>query len=112
MNKPCASLLLAGVLLAFPATADETATHPFSIHDMLAMDRISDAQVSPDCRQIVFTLRTNDLQANRGRTDLWLVGTDGAGLRRLTSHPASDGNPRWSGEGLSIWFLSSRSVTG
>ncbi len=84
-------------------------THPLSIHDMLAMERISDLQVSPDGKRIVFVLRTTDLEANRGRTDLWLVGVDGSGLKRLTTHPASDFNPRWSSDGQEIWFLSTRS---
>ena len=84
-------------------------THPFSVHDMLAMDRISDPQVSPDGKQIVFVLRKTDLDANRGRTDLWLVDLDGKNLRQLTSDPAGDFNPRWSSTGESIWFLSTRS---
>jgi dipeptidyl aminopeptidase/acylaminoacyl peptidase len=91
------------------ATAEPDSTHPFSVHDMLAMKRISDHQVSPDGRRIVFTLRTTDLDANRGRTDLWLVGVDGTGLRRLTAHPDADTNPRWAPDGRSIYFLSSRS---
>ena len=84
-------------------------THPFSVHDMLAMYRISDPQVSPDGKWIVFTLRKTDLEANRGRTDLWLVDIDGINLRQLTSHPASDFTPRWSPCGKFIWFLSTRS---
>ncbi|HEX9972573.1 MAG TPA: hypothetical protein VGD14_10935 [bacterium] len=89
------------------AFAEET--HPFSVHDMLAMDRISDPQVSPDGKWIVFTLRKTDLDANRGRTDLWLVDVEGKNLRQLTSHPAGDFNPRWSSCGKYIWFLSTRS---
>ncbi len=84
-------------------------THPFSVHDMLAMDRISDPQVSPDGKWIVFTLRKTDLDANRGRTDLWLVDVEGKNLRQLTSHPAGDFNPRWSSCGKYVWFLSTRS---
>jgi dipeptidyl aminopeptidase/acylaminoacyl peptidase len=83
--------------------------HPFSVQDMLAMDRISDSQVSPDGRSILFNLRETDLSANRGRTDLWIVGTDGQGLRRLTSNPASDFNGRWAPDGKSVYFLSTRS---
>ena len=93
--------------LSLPAVAQQM--HPFSIHDMLAMDRISDPQVSPDGQWIAFVVRTTDLEANRGRTDLWLVGRDGAGLRPLTSHPDSDSNPRWGPDSRSVWFLSSRS---
>ena len=83
--------------------------HPFSVHDMLAMNQISDPHVSPDGLKIVFTVRTADMEENRGRTDLWLVNTDGKGLKQLTAHPASDFNPRWSPCGKYIWFLSTRS---
>jgi len=101
-------LLLIAALLATPLVAAETETHPFSIHDMLAMDRISDPNVSPGGDRIVFTLRTTDLEANRGRTDLWLVGVDGTGLQRLTTNPAAEWNPRWSSDGRSVFFLSTR----
>ena len=84
-------------------------THPLTIHDMLAMDRISDSQVSPDGKWIAFTVRETDLAANRGRTDIWLVGTDGKGLRRLTNHPAADFNGRWTPCSQWIFFLSTRS---
>ena len=73
------------------------------------MDRISDPQVSPDGSRIVFVVRETDLEANRGRTDLWLVQTDGTALARLTSHPENDSNPRWAPDGKSVWFISSRS---
>lgn len=95
-----------GVPAAF---ASDEATHPFSVHDILAMKRISDPQASPDGKTIVFALRTTDLEANKGRTDLWLVNVDGTGLLRLTSHPTSESNPRWSRDGKSIYFLSARS---
>jgi dipeptidyl aminopeptidase/acylaminoacyl peptidase len=84
-------------------------THPFSVHDMLAMDRISDAVVSPDGAQVLFSRRTTDLEANKGRTDLWTMNVDGSNLRQLTTDAAGDWNGRWASDGRSIWFLSSRS---
>jgi dipeptidyl aminopeptidase/acylaminoacyl peptidase len=84
-------------------------SHPFSVHDMLAMDRISEPQVSPDGTHIVFTVRTTNLDDNRGATDLWLVRADGSGLRRLTSHPAGDHSARWARDGQAVFFLSTRS---
>ena len=103
----CFCVITATLLSSASLSAQET--HPFSVHDMLAMDRISGPEVSPDGSRIVFVLRKTDLEANRGRTDLWLVGVDGEGLRRLTSHEASDFNPRWSAAGKSVFFLSTRS---
>jgi dipeptidyl aminopeptidase/acylaminoacyl peptidase len=93
--------------LAAPAHA--AGPHPFSVHDLVALERVSEPQVSPDGRQVAFVVRATDLEANRGNPDLWLVGMDGSGLRQLTTHETSDNQPRWSAEGESLWFLSTRS---
>lgn len=82
--------------------------HPFSVGDMLAMDRISEPQVSPDGKLIVFVLKKTELEKNKLLSDLWLVGVDGKGLRRLTSHPGNDSNPRWAADGKMVWFISDR----
>jgi len=83
--------------------------HAFSVDDMLAMDRISDPQVSPDGKWIVFVVHKVDLEADRLRADLWLVTTDGSRLHRLTSDPESDLNGRWAPDSKTIYFLSKRS---
>ncbi len=103
------ALFLGLSLLVCAPAVQAGETHPFSVHDMLAMDRISDPQVSPDGSLVVFGLRTTDLEANRGRSDLWLVGTDGTGLRQLTTSTAGEWNARWAPDGKSIYFLSTRS---
>ncbi len=103
------SLFLIAIIGAAAQTAFAGDTHPFNIHDMLAMDRIGDAHVSPDGRHVVFTVRSTDLDANKGRTDLWLATTDGTEIRQLTTNPAADVNPRWTPDGSEIYFLSSRS---
>ncbi len=104
MNRVCWILT---VLIGACSVAG--ASHPFSIHDMLAMDRISDFHVSPDGTRIVFVVRKTDLEANKGRTDLWMVDAQGRGLRQLTTALEADFNPRWSPDGQSVWFLSTRS---
>lgn len=84
-------------------------THPFSVNDMLAMERLSDPQMAPDGSTVAFTVRTTDLAANRGRTDLWSVPVEGGSPRRLTTHEAADFHPRWSPDGRDLFFLSTRS---
>jgi len=112
MTSPLQSLAAASLacLALVPAVrgANED-PHPFSVHDMLAMQRISDAQVSPDGTHVTFTLRTTDLEANRGRTDVWLAAVDGSTTRRLTTNEAADWGARWMPDGRSIVFLSTRS---
>ena len=102
-------LFLLLISVGFSGAIEAENTHLFSIHDMLAMDRLSDPQVSPDGNWIAFVLHKTDLEANRGRTDIWLVGTDGENLRRLTSYQAGDTNPRWAPDSKSLYFLSTRS---
>ena len=83
--------------------------HPFSVHDMLAMDRISDPHLSPDGKLIAFTLRKTDLKENKGKTDLYLIDADDNNLRQLTTHNGADFNPRWTPDSTTIYFISTRS---
>jgi dipeptidyl aminopeptidase/acylaminoacyl peptidase len=78
--------------------------------DLNLMARVSDPQVSPNGKFVVYTQRETDLEANKGRTDLWLVDltNEDAKPRRLTQHSANDTHPRWSKDGTSIYFLSAR----
>ncbi len=101
----CVSVLLA--LLAMPSTG-LAAPHPFTAQDLWSMDRVFGPAVSPDGERVVFVVRSTDFGADRGRTDLWLMRSDGSGLRRLTSHEAGDVSPMWTPDG-SVLFLSSRS---
>jgi len=102
-------LLFLGILAlaALPSSAEDS--HPFNVHDLVAMARLSDPQVSPDGLSVAYVLRTTDLEADKGRTDLWSVSIDGGTPRQLTTDPASDDSPRWSPDGSALYFLSSRS---
>jgi dipeptidyl aminopeptidase/acylaminoacyl peptidase len=103
------SLTVFAPLASSAETAPAVETHPFSVQDLVTMERISDPQASPDGRWVAFVLRSTDLDADRGRTDLWRVAVDGNGLARLTTHEAGDFNPRWAADGASLYFLSTRS---
>ena len=91
-----------------PAPIAPTTPHPFAAEDLLAMDRISDPNPSPDGSRIAFVLRHTELEANKGRTDIYTVGADGGPPTRLTDDPAGDNSPRFSPDGKTIYFLSSR----
>ncbi len=101
------------MLLLFVAilTVNSQATnpHPFSVHDMLAMDRISDPRVSPDGRLVAFSVSVTDLEANRRRSDIYLAAIDGSFVRQMTTDPASDTQACWSPDSKSLYFVSARS---
>lgn len=89
--------------------AGDEVPHPFSAQDLVMLDRVSDLQLSPGGDWLVCTLRSTDLEANRGRTDLWLIATADGSAHRLTAHPENDSSPRWAPDGRAVFFVSSRS---
>ena len=107
--------VLAVAAITQPAAADAASPKGFTADDLVRLARVSDPQVSPDGRRVAYTLRETDLEADRGRTDLWVLELaarprDGVSSppRRLTQHPASDSAPRWAPDGRGLYFLSSR----
>jgi dipeptidyl aminopeptidase/acylaminoacyl peptidase len=103
-------LLLSCAFCLSAAAADDPRV--FTPKDLNALARVSDPQVSPDGHRAVYAQRETDFDANRGRSDLWLLNLDdGAKPRRLTQHSSNDTHPRWSVDGTNIYFLSARGGT-
>ena len=65
----------------------------------------SDPVISPDGRKIVFTV--GDISAGSA-SPLWIVNSDGTGLKQLTTDGANDMRPTWSPDGAHIAFVSTR----
>jgi dipeptidyl aminopeptidase/acylaminoacyl peptidase len=90
-----------------PAIAPAGA-HPFSVLDMLEVDRVSSPTLSPDGKRVVYVVRETDMQANVGRTSLWLAALDGSAPVVLDRHAKGASAPQWSPDGAHIYFVSSR----
>ena len=103
---------VAGLAGAASSPAPEP-TLPFTIQDMVRMERISDVAVAPDGKHVAFTQRTTDMEANKGRTSVWLLDTGkrGATPLRLTDGGPNSNSAEWSKDGKFIYFLSNRSGT-
>jgi len=95
-------------VLALAAAIAAAEPHPFTVNDLVAMQRISDPQASPAGDRVAFVVTTMDLEANRGTSDLWLTTLEQGQARQLTTNPAGDWSPRWADENT-MYFLSTRS---
>ena len=108
--KCCCAALFIGALLNQILTAQPPQPHPFTVHDMLQMDRLGAPYPSPDGQWIAFTVRSWDAASNQTTTNLWLASTDGATLRQLTTTQGkSNFSPAWSPDSRTLAFVSNRS---
>lgn len=82
---------------------------PFTISDLYKIKNVSDPQISPDGNKIVFTVTEYFLEKGTTNSDLFLIDINGGNLRQLTQSEEADYHPRWSDDGRTIFFLSSRS---
>jgi dipeptidyl aminopeptidase/acylaminoacyl peptidase len=79
--------------------------------DYFAFHFLSDAQVSPDGKQVAYVLTAIDREHNRRNSSIWIVSVDGRSApRRLTAEGFNSNSPRWSSDGSRLAFLSSRST--
>ncbi len=109
---PWGMLALCAAALGVPplrGAALEGSRGPFTVEDLMVLKRISDPQVSPDGRYLVFVQRETDLAANRSRSTLWLMAVAANAHPQLLIDAGGDSSPRWGPDSRTLYFLSSRS---
>jgi dipeptidyl aminopeptidase/acylaminoacyl peptidase len=101
---------------AASAPAENTGSAPqgvaqaFTVDDLVRLKRLGEPRVSADGHYVAYVLRELDVEANKMRSDIWLLDLSqkDAQPRRLTSDPANDSSPRWAPDSHTLYFLSTR----
>jgi len=116
VDRLSALLLLAACALGSAAAAPAPKTsaaadaQPFSVQDLVRLERISELAVSPDGKRVAYTLRSTDMDANKGRTAVWLLDArKRTPAVRLTDVAANSNAAEWSADGRYLYYLSNRS---
>jgi dipeptidyl aminopeptidase/acylaminoacyl peptidase len=73
----------------------------FTTEHFLDLERIGDAQISPDGNRIIYTRQQANRIDDRWEPSLWIVNGDGSQNRFL----AKGGNARWSADGKRILYV-------
>jgi dipeptidyl aminopeptidase/acylaminoacyl peptidase len=71
-----------------------------------AMGRIGGMSVSPDGKQIVYSVAFYSVEQNKSNRELYLMNADGSGNTRLTVSPYQESEATWIKNGEKIAFLS------
>ena len=69
------------------------------------MGRIGDTSVSPDGKQIAYTVSYYSVKDNASHTVIYTMNADGSNNRMLTATPENESSPAWIKGGTKIAFL-------
>ena len=98
-------IIVAGIS---PAQALAQSPRAMTLVDLLNVPRLSDLQLSPDGRQVLYVLAEADWESNDRIAHIWRVDADGTGAIQMTAGTEGESGPRWSPDGRTIAFLARR----
>ena len=91
------------------AQTDKKSGTPLTPEAIWKIPRISEEQVSPDGKKIVFGVTNYEIPQNKGNKNLFVYNIENKELVQITDWPGSEMNPRWRPDGKRIGFLSAKS---
>src|SRR5882762_7495435 len=101
-----------GIVLTFQLSIIPTVVSAqrkaITFEDYIALKAVSDPQLSPDGKWVAYTVSTPSLEDNRNVSRVWVVEVATGKSRQLTGGPGSDRQPRWSPDGKTLAFVSTR----
>jgi dipeptidyl aminopeptidase/acylaminoacyl peptidase len=101
----CIPAALLAVALAIPAAAQST-KRPMTFEDLEAMKRVSDPQISPSGKWVMFSVMEVDLARNAKVNHLWLVPADGSAKETQLTFGAGESTGRFSPDGTRFVYVS------
>ena len=105
------ALLIATLGIGAYAQSKKGAPGTLDKETFMNMEGVSNPEISPDGKLIVFTRSWVDKVKDERASNIWIVDVDGVRIRELTTGNWRDNQPVWSPDGKRIAFLSDRDGT-
>ena len=91
-------------LAVFAISLSSIAQNVFTPELLWKLKRLSGGTISPDGTKVLYSLRTFDMDANKGNTDLFLIDLKTASQSQITNTPFSEMEAQW-GRNNMVWFM-------
>ncbi len=104
ISRVLGALVALSIFVPGPAAAQDVMTPEL----LWKLKRVSAPAVSPDGNSLVYGVRTYDVKANKGDTDLFVLDVAGGHPVQLTDMKGSESSATWRPDGQWIGFLSSK----
>ena len=104
--------LLGTSVISLGALSTDAVARTMTETDLVMMKRLSAVAASPDGMMVAYQLRETDLEANKGKTDLYMLklGTTGSQPVMFASRPEkNEHDPAFAPDGKSIFYISNES---
>jgi len=99
-------VFLISLLVAIPAIFSQNKLTP---ELLWKLGRVSDMQVSPDKKSVLYGITYYNLEENKGNRDLYIIPVNGGTPVNITNTPGSEWNGIWRPDGKKIGYISAES---
>ncbi|HEX4155957.1 MAG TPA: S9 family peptidase [Acidobacteriaceae bacterium] len=99
--------VFAAAFAASPIFAQQQTKRPMTFADLMAMKRVSDPQISPSGKWVMFSVTDVSLEKNTKVNHLWVVPLDGSVKEKQVTTGSGETNGRFSPDGKWVMYSAS-----
>ena len=109
MKKSLGINVLSLFILSFPLlTQAQLEALPLTVDDLMALDSVSNPQLSPDGEWVAYVVRSRDMEEDKSNSQIFMVASAGSDSIPMTAKGTSASDPQWSPDGKYLSFKASK----